>query len=134
MLDKIDARLMRMLTRKAYLIEEPETTLRADIGADKPLASLQAASCMCRVEWLCRYITRPAIANERLSRNSKGEVVLQRKTSYRDGTPQIAMSALEFHATRWLRGYRARAYTLSASTAYRSLAGAIACESGKNSV
>jgi hypothetical protein len=34
----------------------------------------------------CRYITRPAIANERLGCNGKGEVVLQLKSPWRDGT------------------------------------------------
>jgi len=29
------------------------------------------------LEQLCRYITRPAIANERLKRNRTGQVVLQ---------------------------------------------------------
>jgi hypothetical protein len=33
-----------------------------------------------------RYITRPAIANERLKHNPGGEVVLQLKSPYRDGT------------------------------------------------
>jgi hypothetical protein len=33
---------------------------------------------------------------ERLSRNSKGQVVLQLKSPYRDGTTDIVMSALEF--------------------------------------
>jgi hypothetical protein len=31
-----------------------------------------------KLEQLCRYITRPAIANERLKRNRAGDVVLQR--------------------------------------------------------
>jgi hypothetical protein len=48
------------------------------------------------LERLCRYITRPAIANERLSRNSKGQGVLQLKSPYRDGTTHIVMSAQEF--------------------------------------
>ena len=48
------------------------------------------------LERLCRYITRPAIANERLSRNSKGQVVLQLKSAYRDGTIHIVLTALEF--------------------------------------
>ena len=48
------------------------------------------------LERLCRTITRPAIANERLSRNSKGQVVLQLKSPYRDGTTHIVMSAQEF--------------------------------------
>ena len=33
------------------------------------------------LERLCGYITRPALANERLSRNAKGQVVLQRSKS-----------------------------------------------------
>jgi len=41
------------------------------------------------LERLCRYITRPAIANERLKRNGAGEVVLQLKSAWRDGTTHI---------------------------------------------
>ena len=48
------------------------------------------------LERLCRYITRPAIANERLKRNREGQVVLQLKSAYRDGTTHIVMSPLEF--------------------------------------
>ncbi len=48
------------------------------------------------LEHLCRYITRPAITNERLTRNAAGQVVLALKTPYRDGTTHIAMSPLEF--------------------------------------
>jgi hypothetical protein len=45
---------------------------------------------------LCRYITRPAIANERLTLNRAGQVVLTLKTPYRDGTTHLVMSPLEF--------------------------------------
>jgi hypothetical protein len=45
---------------------------------------------------LCRYITRPAIANERLTLNRAGQVVLTLKTPYRDGTTHIVMAPLEF--------------------------------------
>jgi hypothetical protein len=48
------------------------------------------------LERLCRYITRPAIANERLQHNPAGQVVLQLKSPYRDGTTHIVMSPLEF--------------------------------------
>ena len=41
-------------------------------------------------------LTRPALANERLSRNAKGQVVLQRKSPYRDGTTHIVMQPQEF--------------------------------------
>jgi len=48
-----------------------------------------------KLEHLCRYITRPAIANERLTRNRAGDVVLQLKSPYHDGTTHIVMSPLE---------------------------------------
>ena len=39
---------------------------------------------------------RPAVANKRLKRNGAGDVVLQLKTPWRDGTTHIVMSPLEF--------------------------------------
>src|SRR5215813_6181344 len=48
------------------------------------------------LEQLCRYITRPAIGNERLKRNRAGQVVLQLKSPYKDGTSHIVMEPLEF--------------------------------------
>ncbi len=48
------------------------------------------------LERLCRYITRPAIANERLKRDGAGNVVLQLKSAWRDGTTHIVISPLEF--------------------------------------
>ena len=47
------------------------------------------------LEHLCRYITRPAIANERLTLNRAGDVVLQLKSPYHDGTTHVVMSPLE---------------------------------------
>ena len=146
LLDKLIARLLKMLTRQGYLVEEQGMTYMADVDPDNPLRSLQAASCtyriafgpragqkvltlrtvagrdekttagLCaethgfslhagvrcgahqrkRLERLCRYITRPAIANERLKRDGSGDVVLQLKSAWRDGTTHIKMSALEF--------------------------------------
>jgi hypothetical protein len=116
LLARIITRLMKTLTRRGYLVEEEGMTYIADMDADNPLASLQAASCIYRIalgpragqkvlslhtvpgrdekttaalcadahgfslhaavrcgahqrkrlERLCRYNTRPAIANERL--------------------------------------------------------------------
>ena len=48
-----------------------------------------------QLEHLCRYITRPAIANERLKRNRAGDVVLQLKSAYKVGTTHIVMEPLE---------------------------------------
>ena len=49
-----------------------------------------------KLERLCRYITRPALGHKRLSRTRAGEVVLQLKTPYRDGTTHLVMTPLEF--------------------------------------
>jgi hypothetical protein len=146
LLDRIIARLLKLLTRQGCLVEEQGMTYLADRDTDHPLASLQAASCTYRIalgpragqkvlslrtvpgrdekataglcaevhgfslhagvrcgahqrkelERLCRYITRPAIANERLSQDGAGNVVLQFKSPWRDGTTQLRMSPLEF--------------------------------------
>ena len=49
-----------------------------------------------KLERLCRDITRPALSHTRLRRTPAGEVVLQLKTPYRDGTTPLAMTPLEF--------------------------------------
>ena len=49
-----------------------------------------------RLERLCRAITRPDIADERLKRNQAGQMVLLLKSPWRDGTTHIVMSPLEF--------------------------------------
>src|SRR5215831_904837 len=46
--------------------------------------------------YICIYITRPAIANERLKGNQAGQLVLQLKSPWRDGTTDIVMSPLVF--------------------------------------
>jgi hypothetical protein len=51
-----------------------------------------------KLEGLCRYITRPALANYRVKINAKGQVELKLKlkTAWRDGTTHHVMSPLEF--------------------------------------
>jgi hypothetical protein len=139
-------RLMRLLTRLGYLVEEEGMSYLASPEVDPALGPLHAASCTYRIalgpragqkvvrlptataltvptgtptrcvelegfslhaetrcainqrhklEQLCRYITRPAIANERLSVNETGQIVLKLKTPYREGTTQIVMEPLE---------------------------------------
>jgi hypothetical protein len=41
---------------------------------------------------LCRYITRPAPAHERVQTNAAGEAVLKLKTPWRAGTTHLVMS------------------------------------------
>jgi hypothetical protein len=75
------------------------------VDRDGALTPPQAASSTYRIalgrrssqqlDHLCRYITRLAIANERLKRKGAGQVVLQLKSSYKDSTTHIVMSPLE---------------------------------------
>ena len=48
------------------------------------------------LERLCRYITRPALAHDRVQINAAGQVELKLKTPWRDGTTHQVMSPLEF--------------------------------------
>ncbi len=146
LLNQIIKRVMKLLTRTGYLVEDQGMTYMAENDADSAMTPLQSAACTYRIalgsragqkvltlqtvpsmdaqqnlqrcanvqgfslhaevrcalnqrnklEQLCRYITRPAIANERLTLNRAGDVVLQLKSPYRDGTTHIVMSPLEF--------------------------------------
>lgn len=49
-----------------------------------------------KLERLCRYIARPAIAEQRLSIASNGNVIVGLKTPYDDGTTHVILSPLEF--------------------------------------
>ena len=49
-----------------------------------------------RLEQLCRYITRPALSDERVQCNAGGQVGLKLKTPWRDGTTHQVMTPLEF--------------------------------------
>ena len=48
------------------------------------------------IEQLARYITRPAISNERLAINRDGNAVLKLKTAWRNGTTHIVLTPMEF--------------------------------------
>jgi Putative transposase len=146
LLAKIITRIMRLLTKHGFLIEEQDRTYITAADRESALLPLQAASCTYRIalgpragqkvlslqslpspdksstpdlcaklhgfslhatvrwgadqrkelEHLSRFITRPAIANERLKRNRAGDVVLQLKSAFKDGTTHIVMSPAEF--------------------------------------
>ena len=49
-----------------------------------------------KLERLCRYITRPAIAERRLSLANNGNVVIALKTPYDDGTTHVVLGPMEF--------------------------------------
>jgi len=48
-----------------------------------------------RLERLCRYVARPALANDRLEERSDGALALRLKTRWRDGTTHILMERKE---------------------------------------
>ncbi len=148
-LRRIITRLMKVLTRKGFLIQEEQgISYLADTDRDPALAPLHSSACTYRIalgpragqkvltvidqalavpgrkglhaqprcvnaqgfslhadvrcathqrhtlEHLCRYITRPALGHKRVGRTPAGEVVLQLKTPYRDGTTHLVMSPL----------------------------------------
>jgi hypothetical protein len=47
-------------------------------------------------ERLCRYISRPAISEQRLSITKQGQVRYELKTPYRDGTTYVFFSPINF--------------------------------------
>ena len=49
-----------------------------------------------KLERLCRYVTRPAISEQRLSITGNGHVIYELKTPYSDGTTHVVLSPLEF--------------------------------------
>ena len=76
---------------------EFKQTLCADINGFSLHAAVRcAADDRDALEQLCRTITRPALANERVQTNAAGQVVLKLKTAWRDGTTHLVMSPLEF--------------------------------------
>jgi hypothetical protein len=51
-----------------------------------------------KLERLCRYISRPAVSEKRLSLTAQGKVRYQLKTPYRDGTTHVIFEPLDFIA------------------------------------
>ncbi len=78
-----------------------ESAARQPLCADIDGFSLHApvrveASERRRMEQLCRCITRRALSDERVQLNAAGQVELELKTPWRDGTTHLVMSPLEF--------------------------------------
>lgn len=79
---------------------EFKQTLYADINGFSMHAAVRcAADDRDALEQLCRYITRPALSDERVQINVAGQVELKLKTPWRDGTTHLVMSPLEFMQT-----------------------------------
>ena len=56
---------------------------------------------------LCRYVSRPSVATERMAMTSSGYIRCAFNTSYRDGTTHIVIEPQDFMtrpSCRWARG------------------------------
>ncbi len=113
---------MKLLTRRVVLVEDMGQTYLAEPDTDgeeaRTLRPLQEAAAITdriafgpraghkvlrveahdrkRLEQLCRYITGPALSDERAQLAAAGQVELKLKTPWRDGTTHLVMSPLEF--------------------------------------
>ena len=90
--------------RKAFTLQ----TLPSSSDGERPAARangfslhagvVAAADQRDKLEWLCRYITRPAVSTERLSLTAQGLIHYRLKTPYRDGTTHVVFEPLDFIA------------------------------------
>ena len=76
-------------------------SLKASLCCDDEGLSLQARVCVPagqreRLEHLCRYVARPAIASGRLALSSPARVIYVLRRHWRDGTSAVAFDPLTF--------------------------------------
>jgi len=80
-------------------IEEPFTTRVGNVAGFSLHAGVAAkAHERDKLERLCRYVTRPAVSEKRLSMTEHGQVRYSLKTPWRDGTTQVIFEPLDFIA------------------------------------
>jgi len=97
-----------------------------------------------KLEMLCRYITRPAVAEERLELQPSGDILLRLKAPYSDGTRHLLFSGVEFveklaalippariHLTRFFGCLAPHARIRAQIVPQPSLANALASKCGK---
>jgi len=79
--------------------DEPVIGLAAKIaGFSLHAGTVCEAHQRSKLERLCRYITRPAIATKRLSVDDTGRVVYRYKCPFRDGSTHVVLEPLDFIA------------------------------------
>ena len=81
----------------------PSTLLARLPGVSLHAATVCEAAQRDKLEKLCRTIARPAIANERLSINERGQVIYRFKQPFRDGSTHIVLEPLELMAHMHVR-------------------------------
>lgn len=79
--------------------EEPITTEVGKVGGFSLHAGVAAGKGeRKKLERLCRYVSRPALSEKRLSLTQNGDVCYELKTPYRDGTTHVILEPLDFIA------------------------------------
>jgi hypothetical protein len=114
-----------------------ERTMEADYTARiesqaRRMKGQRAAEQRQALEHLCRDIRRPAIANEPVSVNHAGQVVLKLKTVYPDGMSDLVMSLLQFMQRLAALVPRPRLHLIRFHAIDGSLAGATKFAGSKN--
>ena len=93
--------------RKVFTLQtipaQPEEKRDSDRVAKQAGFSLHAGVCAeahqrNKLERLCRYITRPAVSEQRISFTPSGNIRYELKTPYRDGTTHVIFEPLDFIA------------------------------------
>jgi hypothetical protein len=95
-------RTLRLHTPEAALDGSGREPLKPFTAARDGFSLNAAVACKAgdrrKLERLCRYVARPAIALERLSRDGDGLVVYELKRPFRDGTTHVLFEPLDFIA------------------------------------
>ena len=90
----------KALTLQAVPVSENQTKTSVLVSKQSSFSLHAGVACKSnqrkKLERLCRYITRPAIAEQRLSLASNGNVVVALKTPFDDGTSHVVLSPMEF--------------------------------------
>src|SRR5271154_4458674 len=87
---------MHTKDKHRIVAKHPEPICRQEIAttADQPGRNCQRE----KLERLCRYVSRPPVASERLALTASGQVRYTLKTPYRDGTTHIVLEPLDLMA------------------------------------
>jgi len=81
-----------------YLLAHIENNMRTEAGFRLHAGVAAQAWERDKLERLCRYISRPAVSEKRLSLTSAGNIRYQLKAPYGDGTTHVIFNPLDFIA------------------------------------
>jgi hypothetical protein len=91
-------KVFTLQTVPAAAPEEPKQGVAQTAGFSLHAGVGIEADARGKLERLARYISRPAVSEERLALTQCGDVRVQLKTAYRDGTTQVILEPLDFLA------------------------------------